>query len=128
MVDENHTIKQACEASDAGETAVKRWRQQYLAELAGKPLPNAQPLIPGQREIQYTKQCIRQLGTEKDILKKPAPFMPFMLRGCRECLCQGNGMGYSPVDELKIPTGQGAPLAPASARQGGAYKNPPDLR
>ena len=62
MVDENYTIKQACE------TAVKRWRQQYLAELAGNPLPNAQALTPEQWEIQQLKQRIRQLETEKDIL------------------------------------------------------------
>ncbi len=80
MVDENYlcplgyTIKQACEASGAGETAVKRWRQQYLAELAGKPLPNAQALTPEQQEIQQLKQRIRQLETEKDILKKASAF------------------------------------------------------
>jgi transposase len=74
MVDENYTIKQACEASGAGETAVKRWRQQYLAELAGKPLPNAQALTPEQREIQQLKQRIRKLETEKEILKKASAF------------------------------------------------------
>ena len=50
MVDENHGTQQACEAAGAGETAVKRWKRQYLAELAGKPLPNARALAPEQRE------------------------------------------------------------------------------
>ena len=31
MVDQNYTVKQACEAAGAGETAVKRWKQQYLS-------------------------------------------------------------------------------------------------
>jgi hypothetical protein len=35
MVEEQYSIKQACEASGAGETAVKRWKQLYLAEKAG---------------------------------------------------------------------------------------------
>ena len=80
MVDENYSIKQACEASGAGETAVKRWKQQYLAELAGKPLPNAQALTPEQREIQQLKQRIRQLEAEKDILKKASAFFAQEMR------------------------------------------------
>ena len=80
MVDKNYTIKQACEASGAGETAVKRWRQQYLAELAGKPLANTQALTPEQREIQQLKQRIRQLETEKDILKKASAFFAKEMR------------------------------------------------
>jgi len=84
MVDENYSIKQACEASGAGETAVKRWKQQYLAELAGKPLPNAQALTPEQREIQRLKQRIRQLETEKDILKNRP-------RGFSRALCIETG-------------------------------------
>jgi transposase len=74
MVDENYSIKQACEASGAGETAVKRWKRQYLAELAGKPLPNAQALTPEQREIQRLKPRIRRLETEQDILKRASAF------------------------------------------------------
>jgi transposase len=96
MVDGNYTVKQACEASGAGETAVKRWRQQYLAERAGKPLPNARALTPEQREIQQLKQHIKELETEKEIL--------IPTRGTRKSqrlLCQGNGMSYGLVDELK---------------------------
>ena len=80
MVEEHYTIKQACEASGAGETAVKRWRQQYLAELSGKPSPNMQALTPDQREIQQLKQRIRQLETEKDILKKASAFFAKEMR------------------------------------------------
>ncbi len=34
-VDEKYSIKQACGASGAGETSMKRWKGQYLAEEAG---------------------------------------------------------------------------------------------
>jgi len=80
MVDENYSIKQACEAAGAGGTAVKRWKQQYLAELAGKPLPNAQALTPEQREIQQLKQRIKPLETEQDILKKASAFFAREMR------------------------------------------------
>jgi len=80
MVEENYSIKQACEASGAGETAVKRWKQQYLAERAGKPLPTAQALTPEQREIQQLEQRIRQLETEQDILKKASAFFAQRMR------------------------------------------------
>lgn len=83
MVDQNYTLQQACEAADAGETAVRRWKAQYLAETQGNVLAHTPPITPEQIEIQRLKQCIRQLETERDILiptghkKKPAPFMPF---------------------------------------------------
>jgi len=80
MVDQNYTVKQACEAAGAGETAVKRWKQQYLAERAGKPSPNAQALTPEQREIQQLKRRIRQLETEQDILKKASAFFAQQMR------------------------------------------------
>ncbi len=74
MVEEQYSIKQACEASGAGETAVKRWKQQYLAEKAGNPLPNKPALTEEQREIQQLKQRIKQLETEREILKKASAF------------------------------------------------------
>ena len=74
MVEEQYSIKQACEASGAGETAVKRWKQQYLAEKAGNPLPNKSALTEEQREIQQLKQRIKQLETEREILKKASAF------------------------------------------------------
>jgi transposase len=74
MVEEQYSIKQACEASGAGETAVKRWKQQYLAEKAGNPLPKKSALTEEQREIQQLKQRIKQLETEREILKKASAF------------------------------------------------------
>ncbi len=70
MVEQDYTLVQACEVAGAGVTAVKRWRQQYLAEQAGKPLPKRRALTPEMQEIQQLKQRIKQLEMEKDILKK----------------------------------------------------------
>ena len=70
MVEQNYTLQQACEVAGAGVTAVKRWQQQYLAEHAGKPLPNRRALTPELQEIQQLKQRIKPLEVEKEILKK----------------------------------------------------------
>ena len=60
MVEQNYTLAQACEVAGAGPTAVKRWRQQTLAEHAGMPLPNRRALTPEIQEIQQLKQRIKQ--------------------------------------------------------------------
>ncbi len=52
MVEQNYTLKQACEAAGAGATAVKRWRQQYVAEQSGKPLAT-------RRALAYLKCAMR---------------------------------------------------------------------
>jgi transposase len=74
MVDQNYTLQQACEAAGACETAVRRWRTQYLSEKQGKVLVNTQPITPEQIEIQQLKQRIRQLETEREILKNASAF------------------------------------------------------
>lgn len=80
MVEQDYTLQQACEVAGAGPTAVKRWRQQYLAEQAGTPLPHMRALTPEQQEIQKLKQRIKQLETEKDILKKASAFFAREMR------------------------------------------------
>jgi transposase len=70
MVEQNYSIAQACAASGAGPSAVRRWKLQYLAELAGQTLPHTQAITPEQREISKLKQRIRDLEMDKEILKK----------------------------------------------------------
>lgn len=48
MVVQSYTPQQACEASGAGETAVRRWRARYLSEKEGKILANTQAITPEQ--------------------------------------------------------------------------------
>lgn len=59
MVDQSYTPQQTYEASDAGETAVRRWRARYLSEKEGKILANTQAITPEQIEIQQLKQRIK---------------------------------------------------------------------
>lgn len=70
MVDQNYTIQQACEASGAGDSAVRRWRNQYISEKQGQPLANTNAITREQIEIQQLKQRVRQLEAEREILKK----------------------------------------------------------
>ena len=74
MVDEKYSIKQACEAAGAGETSVKRWKAQYEAEKARTANPDKPALTEEYREIQQLKQRIKQLETEREILKKASAF------------------------------------------------------
>ena len=80
MVDQNYTLQQACEASGAGETAVRRWRTQYLSEKQGKVLANTQAITPEKIEIQQLKQRIKQLEIEREILKKASAFFAQEMR------------------------------------------------
>ena len=80
MVDEDYSVKQACDTSGAGATAVKRWRQQYLAEKAGKPLVHHNALTEEPREVQQLKQRIKQLEMEREILKKATAFFAKEMR------------------------------------------------
>ena len=80
MVDQKYTIQQAREASGVGESALRRWRAQYLAEKQGQPLANTKAIIPEQIEIQQLKQRVKQLEAEGEILKKASAFFAQEMR------------------------------------------------
>ncbi len=69
MVHENYTNKQIISISDAGPSAVARWKKQYLAELNGET-PAASALTPEQQEIQSLKKQLLRSQMDNDILKK----------------------------------------------------------
>ncbi len=56
---------------------------EYLAEKAGTALPDKPTLTEEHREIQQLKQRIKQLETEREILKKPVPSLPRKCHGLR---------------------------------------------
>ena len=80
MVEQHYSIAQACAASGAGPSAVRRWKLQYLAELAGQTLPQTLAITPEQREIAQLKQRIRDLEMDKEILKKASVLFARELR------------------------------------------------
>lgn len=80
MVEQHYNIAQACAASGAGPSAVRRWKLQYLAERAGETVPRSQAITPEQREIAQLKQRIRDLEMDKEILKKASVLLAQGLR------------------------------------------------
>ena len=73
VVEQGYTLPQACKAVDVGPTAVRRWVEQYRAELGGVT-PKSKALTPEQQKIQELEAQVQRLKREKEILKKAAAF------------------------------------------------------
>ena len=74
IVDQDYTYKEACKAMGVGSTALRRWVGQLKTERSGMT-PTSPALTTEQQEIQQLKARIRQLETEKDILKKASALL-----------------------------------------------------
>ena len=71
--DQDMTVGQVCRDLSLGETAVRRWVQQYEAEqLGGAGI--GKPLTSEQQRIRQLEQQIRELKMDNDILKKATAF------------------------------------------------------
>ncbi|PIF52210.1 transposase [Pseudomonas sp. 29] len=71
--DQGLTVTQVCQDLNIGETAVRRWVQQYEAEQLGQA-GIGKPLTAEQRRIRQLEQENRQLKMDNDILKKATAF------------------------------------------------------
>ena len=71
--DQGLTIVQVCKDLNIGETAVRRWVQQYEAEQLGQA-GIGKPLTAEQQRIRQLEQENRQLKMDNDILKKATAF------------------------------------------------------
>ncbi|WP_028239255.1 transposase, partial [Stutzerimonas azotifigens] len=58
--DQGLSVAQVCRDMNLGETAVRRWLQQYEAELSGQP-GIGKPLTPEQQRIRQLEAELRQL-------------------------------------------------------------------
>src|SRR5271154_6843595 len=71
--DQGLTVPQVCGDLNIGDTAVRRWVQQYQAEqLGGAGI--GKPLTSEQQRIRQLEQQIRELKMDNDILKKATAF------------------------------------------------------
>jgi transposase len=71
--DQGMSIAQVSRDLDLGETAVRRWLQQYEAEqLGGAGI--GKPLTAEQQRIRQLEQQVRDLKMDNDILKKATAF------------------------------------------------------
>lgn len=71
--DQDLSVAQVCRDMGLGETAVRRWVQQYEAEqLGGGGI--GKPLTTEQQRIRQLEQQVRELKMDNDILKKATVF------------------------------------------------------
>lgn len=69
VLDQGYSITKACRSLDIGETALRRWVDQLRAERGGIT-PAGKAMTPEQQQIQELERRVRELETEKRILKK----------------------------------------------------------
>jgi len=69
------SVAQLCREMDLGETAVRRWVQQYEAQLTGQP-GIGKPLTPEQQRIRQLETENLRLKQDNDLLKKASTFFP----------------------------------------------------
>jgi len=74
MVNEGYTNHQIRDISGAGETAVSRWKKQYLAEVNGQTPQGKKALTPEQQKIQELEKQLWRAKRDNEILKKAAAF------------------------------------------------------
>ncbi len=74
MVNEGYTNKQILEISGAGDSAVRRWKKQYLDELNGNTPQDKQALSPEQQKIQRLEKQLWRAHRDNEILKKATAF------------------------------------------------------
>ena len=72
MVNEGYSTKQIMEISGAGQTAILRWKKQYLDELDGITPEGKKALTIDQQEIQSLKKQLWRAKRDNEILKKAA--------------------------------------------------------
>lgn len=83
VVDHGYKIKDAAEAMGVGKSTIDRWARQLRRERSGK-VPHATPLTAEQLKIRELEAKIRQIETEKEILKKAtALLMSDEMKGLR---------------------------------------------
>lgn len=70
VLDNGYSYAEACRTLDIGETALRRWVDQYQAELKGETPKAAKAITPEQRRIQELEKRVRELEVDKEILKK----------------------------------------------------------
>ena len=77
--DQGLSVPQVCRDMDLGDTAVRRWLQQYEAEQLGQA-GIGKPLTADQQRIRQLESENRQLRVDNDILKKASAFFARELR------------------------------------------------
>lgn len=73
------SVPQVCREMDLGETAVRRWVQQYEAEASGQS-GIGKPLTPEQQRIRQLEIENLRLKQDNDLLKKASAFFAWEMK------------------------------------------------
>jgi len=74
IVDEGYTNKKIMEISGASDSAVSRWKRQYIAELKGITPEGKKALTSDQQRIQVLEKQLWRAKRDNEILKKATAF------------------------------------------------------
>lgn len=69
VVDQNYSVREAAKAMNVGNSTMDKWVRQLKKERGGER-PKATPMTPDQLRIRELEKRLRDVETEKDILKK----------------------------------------------------------
>ena len=69
VVDQNYSVREAAKAMNVGNSTMDKWVRQLKKERGGEQ-PKATPMTPDQLRIRELEKRLRDVETEKDILKK----------------------------------------------------------
>ena len=75
VLDQQYTIKEACESMGVGETGMRHWVKQLGHERNGITPAGSRALSEEQQRIQSLEARVRKLEREKDILKKASALL-----------------------------------------------------
>ncbi|AUH49378.1 hypothetical protein CXB49_00250 [Chromobacterium sp. ATCC 53434] len=67
VLEQGHSVRQACQAIGVGETVLRRWIAQLQQETQGIT-PRSKALTPDQQRIQESEARVRRLELEKSLL------------------------------------------------------------
>lgn len=70
ILHQGYSYKEACESLGISDGALRNWVSQLKKEKSGHTPESRKALTDEHREIQQLKARVRQLETEKEILKK----------------------------------------------------------
>ena len=73
VTDQGLSIAQVVQSMQVGESALRRWIEQYRAEQMGQP-GIGNPLTAEQQRIRQLESENRQLRSDNDLLKKASAF------------------------------------------------------
>jgi transposase len=74
MTDEGYSVLQIMEISGACESAVSRWKRQYVNELKGNTPNDKVAITPEHQRIQELEKQLKRAQRDNEILKKAAAF------------------------------------------------------